>query len=62
MKENPGYLGLVILSVVMTRLGPITDVQPDIIEGLYSEDLAYLKDFYTKINGHEPGKAEQGLD
>jgi hypothetical protein len=41
---------------VITRLGTLndTEINPNVIERLFSADLAYLQDFYRRINesGH----------
>lgn len=47
---NEAYLVVVLLSRVITRLGNITDVTPQIIEKLFTADMAYLQDFYRRIN------------
>ncbi|WP_030346057.1 hypothetical protein [Streptomyces californicus] len=54
VKENPAYLSVVLLSQVITRLGPITDVHAGIVERMYATDVAFLQDFYRRINseGH----------
>lgn len=54
VKANPGYLVIILLSRVITRLGDVTHVNPKMIEGLYSADLAFLQDFYQRVNenGH----------
>jgi hypothetical protein len=54
VKSNEAYLVLILLSRVITRLGQLRDINPGVIEGLFSADLAYLQDFYRRINenGH----------
>jgi hypothetical protein len=51
---NPGYLPIILLSRVITRLGELEQINPKVIEGLFSGDLAYLQDLYQRINqnGH----------
>lgn len=49
----PAYLIIVLLSRVVTKLGSV-EVNPGVIEGLFSEDLAYLQDLYNRINGLTP--------
>jgi hypothetical protein len=51
---NPGYLVIILLARVITRLGGLEQINPKVIEGLFSGDLAYLQDFYQRINqnGH----------
>jgi hypothetical protein len=50
----PAYLIIILLARVVTRLGSLHDVSPGVIEGLFSEDLAYLQDLYNRINGLTP--------
>lgn len=54
VQANPGYLIIILLSRVITKLGDLDYLNPKIIEGIFSGDLAYLQDFYQKINdqGH----------
>jgi hypothetical protein len=52
VQGNPAYLTVILLSRVITKLGSISDVNPRIIEEVFASDLAYLQDFYTKINGN----------
>jgi hypothetical protein len=49
VQSNRAYLVIVLLSRVITKLG---DRPPnvDMIENLFSTDLAYLQEFYRKIN------------
>jgi hypothetical protein len=54
VQTNPGYLIVILLARVIIRLGELTSLNPKLIEGLFSTDLAYLQDFYRQINenGH----------
>ena len=54
VQANPGYLVIILLSRVVTRLGDLEHINPKVIEGLFSADLTYLQDFYRRINenGH----------
>lgn len=54
VRENPAFLTVVLLGRVITRLGPTTDVHAGIIENLFASDLAFLQDFYRRVNteGH----------
>ncbi|GHH79051.1 hypothetical protein GCM10018793_30790 [Streptomyces sulfonofaciens] len=54
VKENPAYLSVVLLSQVITRLGGVTDVHAGVVERMYATDIAFLQDFYRRINseGH----------
>jgi len=55
VKANQAYLTIILLSRVITRLGDLHDINPGVIEGLFAADLAYLQDFYRRIN--EEGSA-----
>ena len=54
VQTNPSYLVIILLSRVITKLGDLTHINPKVIEGLFSADLAFLQDFYRRINenGH----------
>ncbi len=50
VQQNPAYLTVILLSRVITRLGDVPAVNTRIIEGVFSSDLAYLQNFYQRIN------------
>ena len=50
MQSNRAYLVIVLLSRVITKLGEHSMITVDMIENLFSTDLAYLQEFYRKIN------------
>ena len=54
VRTNPGYLVIILLSRVITRLGNIEHINTRAIENLYAADLAHLQDLYQRINdnGH----------
>ena len=54
VQTNPGYLVIILLSRVILKLGSIEHLNPKVIESLFSADLAFLQDFYRRINenGH----------
>lgn len=49
-QDNSGYGVIVMLSRVITKLGSLTEITPDLLENLFSKDLAYLREFYNRIN------------
>ena len=55
VQANPGYLVIILLARVVTRLGELTQINPKVIEGLFSADLAFLQDLYRRLN-------EEGLN
>lgn len=50
VQQNPGYLTIVLLSRVITKLGSLPAADTHVIENLFTMDLAYLQDLYQKIN------------
>jgi hypothetical protein len=50
VKNNQAYLTIIILSRVITKLGDLVEVNTDVVENLFTGDLAYLQDFYRRIN------------
>lgn len=53
VRANQAYLTIVLLARVVTKLGTLADVNSGVIEGLFSADVAFLQDFYGRIN--DPG-------
>ncbi len=47
---NQAYLVVVLLARVITRLGSLNDVNAGVIEKMFSADLAFLQEFYRRIN------------
>ncbi len=50
----PAYLIVILLSRVVVRLGAVDPINPSVIEGLFSADLAHLQDLYNRINALTP--------
>lgn len=50
VRSNEAYLAILLLSRVVTRLGSLDQVTPHVIENLFAADMAYLQDFYRRIN------------
>jgi hypothetical protein len=50
VQANQAYVIVILLARVVTRLGTVAQVNPKVIEGLYAADLAYLQEFYNRIN------------
>jgi hypothetical protein len=53
VQQNAGYLTIILLSRVITRLGTLSSINTRVIEGLFTMDLAYLQDLYQRINMSE---------
>lgn len=52
--SNPSYLTIVVLGKVITELEGVPMVTPNIVEKLFTADLAFLQDMYQRINDVEP--------
>lgn len=48
--ENQSYLTVVLLSRVVTELGELETVSPDVIESLFVADLEHLQSMYERVN------------
>jgi hypothetical protein len=48
--RNRAYLVVLLLSRVVTKLGSVTAVSPEVIEGLYASDFGYLQRLYRRLN------------
>lgn len=50
VRNNQAYLVIILLARVITQLGTVEVIDTEVIENLFSADLAFLQDFYRKIN------------
>lgn len=50
VRANEAYLAILVLSRVVTRLGAISPVGPEVIGSLLTADFAFLQDLYAAIN------------
>ena len=71
VQSNSSYLTVVLLSRVVTELGELETVDPDVIESLFVTDLEHLQALYEQINSppdvdhetHRSGRLEStGID
>ena len=53
VQQNPGYLTIILLARVITKLGDLRAIDTKTIERLFTADLAYLQNLYREINGTE---------
>jgi len=54
VQKNPGYVVIILLARVITKLGTLEQINTRTIEELLSGDFVFLQDFYQRINqnGH----------
>ena len=50
VQRDSAYGVLVMLSRVIIRLGSLSSVTPELLEELFTRDLAYLRELYNRIN------------
>lgn len=55
-QESQAYGELVLFARVITQLGTLPETTPEVLEGLFTRDLAYLREFYNRVN--QSGTAE----
>lgn len=56
VQQNPGYMTIILLARVITKLGDLKAIDTKVIEKLFTADLAFLQDFYQRINETESPK------
>jgi Phage tail assembly chaperone proteins, E, or 41 or 14 len=50
VRQNQAYLTVLLLARTITRLGTITNVTPEVVEGLYAADFDHLQRLYERLN------------
>jgi len=50
VRQNEAYLSVLLLARVVIRIGEITDVTSEVIEGLYAADFDHLQRLYERLN------------
>lgn len=58
VQSNPAYLIIVLLARVVTKLGSLEEINTRVIEDLFAADLAYLREFYQRINNEGSARIE----
>lgn len=53
IQENEAFLPVVLLSRVITRLGDLDRVTPQMVASFFVSDLSYLEDLYLRLNSSE---------
>lgn len=54
VQENAAFTTVVLLARVITNLGTLSAVSSQVVENMFASDVAFLQDFYRRINaeGH----------
>ena len=50
VRGHAEYLSVLLLARTVTRIGTITDVTPELVEGLYAADFDHLQRVYEQVN------------
>jgi hypothetical protein len=50
VRQNEAYLTVLLLARVVTKLGDMVEVTPEMVEGLYAADFDHLQRLYERIN------------
>jgi hypothetical protein len=59
VQANDAYLPVLLFSRVVLQVGSLVAITPQVIEGLFASDLAYLEDLYQRLNS--PGRVVLGV-
>ena len=58
VKRDPGYLPVVLLSMVVVKLEGVEKVSVEVIENLFTADFSFLQNMYETINHVEEPKIQ----
>ena len=50
VRQNEAYLGVLLLSRTVVRIGDVQEIGPGVIESLYAADFDHLQRLYERIN------------
>ena len=50
VRRNEAYLSVLLLARTVTRVGDITEITPELIEGLFAADFDHLQRLYERLN------------
>ncbi len=50
VKADPNYMTALVLSRVVTALGTLREITPEVMEGLFVGDMEFLQDMYETVN------------
>ena len=50
VKQNEAYLSVLLLARVVTKLGDVPEVTPDVVESLFAADFDHLQRLYERLN------------
>jgi hypothetical protein len=50
VRRNQAYLSVLLLTRTITSIGDITDITPELVEGLFAADFDHLQRLYERLN------------
>ena len=50
VRQNEAYLAVLLLARVVTRIGDLTEITPEVVEGLYAADFDHLQRLSERTN------------
>ena len=53
VRQNHAYLTILLLSRTITRIGDVTEIEPELVESLYAADFDHLQRLYERINASD---------
>jgi hypothetical protein len=50
VRQNEAYLTILLLARTVTRIGEVTEITPELVEGLFAADFDHLQRLYERVN------------
>jgi hypothetical protein len=50
VRQNQAYLSVLLLTRTIVSIGDVTDITPQLVEGLFAADFDHLQRLYERIN------------
>jgi hypothetical protein len=50
VRANTAYLTVLLLARTVTRIGPVTDITPTLVQRLFAADFDHLQRIYERVN------------
>ena len=50
VRQNQAYLSILLLARTITRIGDVTEITPELVEGLFAADFDHLQRLYERLN------------
>src|SRR5881227_3103154 len=50
VRDNEAYLSVLLLARTIVRIGDVTEITPELVEGLFAADFDHLQRLYERVN------------